>query len=169
MGTNPRPSNRVYPRRYCKDHERVKAPRAKWKSTFWAADTAEVLRPFGQKDRDEYGAALRSIKPASGTPIVNDRGCLPSTMPVCTQIARKDTRRLDYVSTRRVLQNTCRLLALGPPSPELHQFLLGHGYRTTTTTGAPSHPMDNRSAASLPLYMPPSGQCARTQPQTHCE
>ena len=61
-----------------------------------------VLRPFGQKDRDEYGAALRSIKPASGTPIVNDRGCLPSTMPVCTQIARKGTRRLDYVLTRRV-------------------------------------------------------------------
>ena len=84
------------------DHERVKAPRAQWKSTFGAADTAEVLRPFGQNDRDEYGAALRSIKPASGTPIVNDRGCLPSTMPVCTQIARKGTRRLDYVLTRRV-------------------------------------------------------------------
>ena len=31
------------------DHERVKAPRAQWKSTFWAADTAEVLRPFWQK------------------------------------------------------------------------------------------------------------------------
>ena len=38
-----------------------------------------VLRPFGQKDRDEYGAALRSIKPASGTPIVNDRGVNPAS------------------------------------------------------------------------------------------